>query len=186
MNKDLTMNRSSFLMKLSCTGLILLASAAYSSDSLAGECLYGDCTNGAGVKLQPEQYPNIYVGQFKNGKPNGPGIISFGGLVMSAGVWKDGEFVKGAIVDSSGNVEYRDQEKAQQGKLEKDTKERESRADERRKEELQILRENSIRACKTQQNACKAQCNALRSWDSSAQVSPKDQCKSDCEKGSCE
>lgn len=190
MNKDLTMNRSSFLMKLSCAGLILFSSVAYSSVSLADECLYGDCTNGEGVQSRSGAIaapPSIYVGQFKNGKYNGIGSTYFIGGEMGAfsGLWKDGGLVKGTGIDSNGNVLGDGAKESGQRTASGDAKERESRADERRKEELKLLRENSIRACMMQENACKASCTPLSDFGAWGMRSPREECRRSCG-GACE
>ncbi len=62
----------------------------------------------------------------------------------------------------------------------KDQKQRESTADDRRKEELQILRENSIRACKMQQNACEAACTPLSDFGAWGMRSPREECRRSC------
>ena len=75
-------------------GLPVLTSGIILSGCSEGECLLGkdNCKNDYGVYL----YKNgsVYKGYFKNGKPDGGGI-----LYISKGVELKGEFRDGKLVD---------------------------------------------------------------------------------------
>ena len=72
----------------------MFAGAAYA----AGECTEGDCQNGKGTTISNEivngeVQKTKYVGEFKNGKPNGKGTMTFitnGGIICYTGDFKNG------------------------------------------------------------------------------------------------
>ncbi|MHB8909551.1 MAG: MORN repeat-containing protein [Syntrophales bacterium] len=49
------------------------------------ECTDGNCTNGKGTMIYPEKSGMKYVGQFKNGKKEGKGTVTFSDATKSKG-----------------------------------------------------------------------------------------------------
>lgn len=73
-------------------------------------CISGDCQNGQGTMILPDIYGNPggfkYVGEFKNGKYNGQGTLTWPDGSQYVGHWKDGkENGQGTITDRYG-VKY--------------------------------------------------------------------------------
>lgn len=56
---------------------------------ILAECLEGDCVNGKGTFIYPEDMK--YVGDFKGGKPNGQGTLTLPGGDKYVGEFEDGE-----------------------------------------------------------------------------------------------
>ena len=72
--------RKYFLLQIFCVFAI----------GLSGQCLEGDCVNGKGSFISPDN--NLYVGTFKDGKLNGKGICHFSWGTKYVGEWTDGDF----------------------------------------------------------------------------------------------
>jgi len=78
--------------------LLVLMFSMFAGAVYADECISGDCQNGQGttnsIKIVNGEAQNTkYVGEFKNGKPNGKGTITFitnGGMIRYTGDFKNG------------------------------------------------------------------------------------------------
>ena len=78
-----------YCMKHSASFLLALL---FSHQAFA-ECVEGDCTNGQGHMKYDDG--TQYIGQWKDGMPNGQGRLTNPDTSIKEGLWSNGQFVDG-------------------------------------------------------------------------------------------
>ena len=93
---------------------ILLLSSPVIGDNHKGETLYRWETSSSGKVWKGFGYNEThlkYIGEVKNGKPNGLGVLFYTKGVKYIGEWKNGEFIEGTMTKPDGSFyvgEYKD------------------------------------------------------------------------------